>query len=285
MNSKMKYIAVIPFLATILCGCGNNSNKDFGNTVDPYLFDDGETVRYGLYPQDVVNEDDEDLISSLNNSEVQSNGLVLFEGKYYIQTKATPMQSSAKRFDNGYTIYEGTSYWFECQPIEWDILEVNDGEYKLISSKILDVCTYATSKDKKYEISVIREFLTNKFYNSAFFLNDSYLVENAIDDAGEIKDKVSLLTYADLTNEEYGFVTHEDATNTRCSKTSDYARTIGCYAESLSTHAYNGCYWTRTPCGDTYPNSAWVAGPKGTLDDCLVDKTYIGVRPSITIKF
>lgn len=284
MNNKMKYIAVIPFLATILCGCNNDNGKDFGNTVDPYLFDDGETIRYGLYPQDVVNEDEEDLISSLNNSEVQSNGLVIFEGKYYLQAKATPMSSSAKGFDNGYTIYEGSSYWFECQPIEWDILEVNDGVYKLVSSKILDVCTYAAS-DKKYENSNIREFLINKFYNSAFFLNDSYLVETAIDDAGEIKDKVSLLTYADLINSQYGFVDDEDANNARCAKTSDYARTIGCYAESLSTHAYNGCYWTKTPCDDAHPNAAWCVGQKGQLDECSVNKTYIGVRPSITIKF
>lgn len=284
MNNKMKYIAVIPFLATILCGCNNNSDKDFGNTVDPYLFDDGETLRYGLYPQDVVNEDNEDLISSLNNSEVQSNGLVVFEGKYYVQAKATPMQSSAKRFDNGYTIYEGSSYWFECQPIEWDILEVNDGEYKLVSSKILDVCTYATS-DNKYENSNIRDFLNNKFFNSAFFLNDSYLVETAIDEIGEAKDKVSLLTYTDLTNTQYGFTTDEGENNARYAKTSDYARTIGCYAENLSTLAFNGCYWTKTPCDNTHPNSAWIAGPKGTLDECLVNKTYIGVRPSITIKF
>ena len=139
----------------------------------PLLSDDGETVTYGLYPQTNVN--DTDLLEALNElTDAESNGWYLYDNEYYAKVAATPYDSSYT-FNNGTTIVSGTTYWFKCEPITWNVLSNNDGEYYILSSVLLDTHRYDASSNN-YANSEIRTWLNNDFYNSAFALGNSNIL-------------------------------------------------------------------------------------------------------------
>ena len=98
-------------------------------------------VKYGVYPQTNIN--DESLISSLNALETpELNGWYLYEDEYYANVSAAPY-STTYVFNNGTTIVKGTTYWFKCDVISWNILNINSGKYFLVSSVLLDAQCYA----------------------------------------------------------------------------------------------------------------------------------------------
>ena len=200
--------------------------------ITPVYDSSTQTATYGLYPQTNVN--DSDLISELNKlTATESNGWYLHEGEYYAKASATPFISGYK-FDNGTTIVSGETYWFKCEPITWNVLSNNDGEYYLLSSVLLDAHCYYNSTSNRtideqtvypnnYEYCDIRAWLNNDFYNSAFALNNSNIQILAVDNSApttdssdnsfvcrNTEDKVFLPSYQDYINSSYGFDTSTD---------------------------------------------------------------------------
>lgn len=271
--------------------------------VIPTLSEDGKTLTYGLYPQKNVN--DSSLISALNAlTTPKSNGWYLYNDEYYAKISATP-EAVDNKFDNGTTIVRGTTYWFKCEPITWNVLLNNDGEYYILSSVLLDdhrynEC-YSGKKDghyaNNYEFSEIRAWLNNEFYNSAFALDDFYIQTTTVDNSvsttnlssnsyacNNTQDKIFLPSYQDYINPDYDFLNSEDETNTRYCKTTDWARARGAYCFESSPYLYNGFYWTRSPCSSS-SRSVWSVGFEGFLSDAtLVDYTGFSVRPCLSIK-
>lgn len=216
------------------------------------------TITFGMYPQ--VRISDSSIISNLESLSPKNNGMYFYNGKYYLDREADPY-SSSYRFDDGTTISSGTKYWFECQPIVWDILNSIGNTYKLFSQTNLDsqqfhhTTSAETIDDTKYysvnySHSDIREYLNNTFYTRAFSINSNPVnlvtVNNRTTVEGdyylntpglETEDKVYLLSYSELTNEDFGFVDN----NSRKRTTSDYTAAVG--------STYLGYYFTRTPCG------------------------------------
>ena len=273
----------------------------------PALSDDGKTITYGLYPQKNVN--DSSLVSALNSlTTPESNGWYLYEGDYYGKLRATPSNSlyGTYKFDNGTTILRGTTYWFKCKPIVWNVLSNNNGEYYIVSSVLLDAhCYYNSSSNRtidgktvypnNYKYSDIRKWLNNDFYNSAFALGNSHIqttiVDNSAattDNAGNsfacanTEDKVFLPSYKDYINSSYGFSTYYS--KRRCCRTTDWARARGAYYNTDSdSYQYNGVYWTRSPYSD-YSSYAWLVHNYGNLVHGTVDDTSSSVRPGLSIK-
>ncbi len=270
----------------------------------PVLSEDGTTITYGLYPQTVV--DDSSLISSLNSlTTPESNGWYLYNDEYYAKVSATPYTSSYV-FDNGATIVSGTTYWFKCEPITWNVLSNNDGEYYILSNVSLDAHCYYNSKDERtidgktiyannYEYSDIRAWLNNDFYNSAFALGNSNIQTTTVDNSASTtnstsnsyacnntSDKVFLPSYQDYINSSYGFSTSTDSTNTRCCKPTDWARARGAYYSTFSSTLYNSTYWTRSP-HSGYSYGAWVVNVGGNFYNGDVYATVASVRPSLSI--
>lgn len=275
----------------------------YGQT--PILSDDEKTITYGLYPQTNVN--DETLVAALNElTTPESNGWYLYEGEYYAKLSASPHASSYK-FDNGVTIVSGITYWFKCEPITWNVLNNNNGEYYIVSSLLLDAHCYYNSKSSRtidgqtvyannYKYSDIRTWLNNDFYNSAFALGNSHIQTATVDNSASTtdsssnryacantEDKVFLPSYKDYINSSYGFSTSTGLTDTRYCKTTDWARARGAYYSINASYLYNGYYWTRSPRGD-YNDVALLVNYDGGLNSYYVSNADKSVRPALTIK-
>lgn len=267
----------------------------------PTLSDDGKTIVYGLYPQKNVN--DSSLVSVLNElTTPESNGWYLYEGDYYAKVGASPYSTSYK-FDNGTFITSGTTYWFKCEPIVWNVLSNANGEYYIVSSVLLDAHCYYNSDSirtidgqtvypNNYEYSDIRAWLNEDFYNSAFALDNSHIQTTVVDNSASTtgnssneyacsntEDKVFLLSYEDYKNSSYGL-----NWGARCCKTTDWARARGAYSNTdLPSYLCNGNYWTRSPYKS--PNFVCIVGNDGSLDSLFyVYVSHYSARPALTIK-
>ena len=265
----------------------------------------GDTITYGIYPRTVIT--DEELVSNLNNdAKEQTNGWFLYRGEYYAKVSATPNSSSYK-FDNGTTISSGTTYWFKCEPIVWNVLNNNNGEYYIVSSVLLDAHCYYNSTSTRtidgqtvyannYKYSDIRTWLNEDFYNSAFALGNSHIQTTTVDNSAattnstsnkyecaNTEDKVFLPSYKDYINSSYGFSTSTGSTDTRYCKTTDWARARGAYLLSQTgTYAKHSYYWTRSPRPDG-SHYAWIVDGNGYLDYSDVIDTTVSVRPGLSI--
>lgn len=102
-------------------------------------FAEGNRIVYGLYPQTHVS--DSSLLSKLEAlTESEDNGWYICEDEYYTKIAADPYSTVA--FRDGETIVSGNTYWFKCEPIAWDIVSSDEGEYRVVSHFLLDVHTY-----------------------------------------------------------------------------------------------------------------------------------------------
>ncbi len=276
----------------------------------PVLSADGKSVYYGLYPQTRVS--DSALIAALGSLSPSSvNGWYLYGGNYYAKIKATVYNGEKYTFDDGTSIVDGTEYWFKCEPIKWNILKDENGNYYLLSEMLLDATAYYSDYGNRtdgadtvyannYEKSDIRAWLNGEFYSTAFALGNSAVkntfvnngasttdtVNNIYASAGTT-DKVFLPSYSDYLNSDYGFnSTASEKSDTRVAKTTDYARARGawCFTRNNSDKGtqHNGSYWTRSASGEYY-YCATVINSGGFISTYAVDEASHSVRPAIYI--
>ena len=266
----------------------------------PVLSPDGKTITYGIYPQKRVG--DPILIKALDAlSSPEANGYYLHQGVYYAKTIAKP-DGSERVFDDGTTIVEGKTYWFKCEPIEWRVLSEKRGKYFVLSDVLLDAHryneTYKGGKDgyypSNYLNSEIRAWLNGEFLGSAFALDDSAILTTDVDNGAattdstsntyacaNTRDKVFLPSYKDCLNPSYGFSTSKENNDTRCAKTTDWARARGAFYKT--SNVFNGCYWLRSPySGSSY--FAWKVYRDGSLYSGEVYYAHQCVRPCLTLK-
>ncbi len=246
-------------------------------------------VTYGLYPQSYVS--DGDLLEALGGlTAPESNGWYLYNGEYYAKAVAKPDEGDFV-FSDGTKVVKDTSYWFACELIEWKILANNDGTYSLASSLLLDAHNFDENLNN-YKDSDIRAWLTEDFFNSAFNLNSSYLLETTVDNSAattnaadnqyacdNTSDKVYLLSYKDYLNADYGFSSSVEASESRRCAVTDYAIANGCYQyESYAS------YWTRSP-NYLYETGASCVDDEGAIGNNLGSSSNYCVRPAITLKY
>jgi len=168
--------------------------------------------------------------------------------------------------DNGYFCYgDGNHnsngfYWFRFEPIEWQILQLNDdGSALLFSRDILDSQHFynvediveknttgsspdSTDKPNDYGKSNIRTWLNSTFYNAAFStdekkliktteVDNSYLYSGNSSTYANTEDNVFLLSYHELKNANYRLADDIEGVITLKEKktSSDYAKAQGLY--------------------------------------------------------
>lgn len=270
----------------------------------PLLSDDERTISYGLYPQKNVN--DSSLVSALNAlTKSEPNGWYLYDGDYYAKVKATPFTSYCF-FDSGEKIVDGTKYWFKCEPIVWNVLRNNSGDYFVVSKFLLDTHIFSSGSvnvngqlihGNDYKNSGIRSWLNVDFYNSAFSLGNKQIQTMVVDNSASTtdspdntsicentEDKIFLLSYQDYINNSYGFETYRGSSIYRYCKTTDWARARGAsFHESIGAKQFNGIYWTRSPYYPFY-SDAFCVLQDGRLNFRDVDEKGLSVRPSLSIK-
>ncbi len=218
---------------------------------------------------------------------------------------------------NGYTA--GNIYYFKFEPIEWRILDPDDG--LIMTEKLIDSQPYnnfllaseplfAEDKDpicwgnadqtyyaNDYYNSSIRQWLNNDFYNTAFtssqasnIRNDVTLNNNSFSadypqyNSQASKDKIFLLSWDEALKEEYGFSSSaqsEGEETGRMAKGTDYAKSQGLFADGGYDPSIkdNGYWILRSPAGVSY-GECFVT-PDGYQDTgFFVSVTSGGVRPA-----
>ena len=262
--------------------------------VAPLVNSIDKTLTYGLYPQDYVS--DTEITTTLDTLSAESNGWYLLDGVYYVKKTASD-DSDGSTFSDGTTVAKGTSYWFKCEPISWDILSSSDGTYFIASDAILENIFWGGNNN--YENSNIRSVLNGSFYNAAFGLGDSLIQTVTVDNSaattssstnektcGNTIDKVYPLSYQDLINADYGFDTSAGDSSTRMCKVTDYALACGTYSYDGTSDPNSvgyGNYATRSPDSGSNIKISKVTY-KGYITTMRNNDTTVGIRPAMQIK-
>ena len=246
-------------------------------------------IYFGEYPQTVKHS------SVTIKSTRDERGYYLgSDGAYYAKVVAVPDLLDTK-FSDGSWIEEDTVYYFKVEPIRWRVLK-KDGETALLMcDSILDTIVYDKSVNNNYKDSDIRAWLNSDFYSVAFDTEEKgRVITTEVDNSAattaseqnafgceNTNDKVFLLSYADMTDTEYGFESdHGKEDVARMLIASDYSRATGISFSAQHGTAY---WWLRSPYDKKY--YAWTSSSGGDLLVFLaVDAEWYGVAPAIQIE-
>ncbi len=223
--------------------------------------------------------------------------------------------ASGKKLKQGDVVklgfYEQDGYTYDgSEPIEWEILSINDGKALLLSKYILDCKMYNEEHaDVSWESCDLRKWLNGEFYNTAFSDEEKKMIVKTKlsnkdanwsfgNGAGnDTEDNVFLLSYDEALDSGLGF--DEDASvddiKRRCAPT-QYARMAGVYDYEYAMTDENKAssyWWLRTSIGYTdegYAHASTVF-PDGRVDTdsyggifhAWVNRSFHGVRPAIWV--
>lgn len=223
-----------------------------------------------------------------------NNGTYDYRGVYF-----TSHEYGSYQDKNGYSI--DTIYWFSYDPIEWDILKKENGKALIIAHLILDRQVYHLSFStssfshnggegyaNNYELSNIRKWLNDNFYNTAFNDLQKALIEITEVDNSASSTKSSSNDYAcNNTNDKMFLLSYKEATTyylsdeERTSKGSDYAKSLGLLVGS-DDYTDQSYWWLRTP-GNNDARDVYHVYYGGSFDYRNGNSEYVGVRPACWI--
>ena len=219
----------------------------------PYIY--GDYILFGEYPQSIKSYNVE-----ITETQDERGYFLGGDGNYYAAVTADPLGDGYK-FTNNVDIVDGEIYYFKVDAIRWRILCEEEGRALILCDSIIDSMAYDNS-DNNYKESEARAWLNTVLYETAFNklqreIIGSASVDNSADSTGysgnpnaseNTVDKVFLLSYADVTNPEYGFEKSNTAFDeARLLKTNDYSRAKGAYSSNESEYYNVGWWWLRSP--------------------------------------
>ena len=247
----------------------------------------GDIIEFGSYPQTIKT----DSVTIINNKKDEKGYYTGSDGEKYALLNANPcVIDNTTTFSNGKTIIKNKEYYFKVEPIKWKVLKDKNGKAILFSELILDAHRF-DGISNNYEVSSIRSWLNNEFYNKAFTDKEKELISmQTIDIEKEVKtllgskvisesinDKVFLLSKEEITNKSYGFSNKKgEDDKARCKKVTDYAK-----ANFADEETKNVWYWLRTPCASNSSGACYVYG-NGDVHWCDVSFAGAGVAPALS---
>ncbi|MCR5781492.1 MAG: dockerin type I repeat-containing protein [Clostridia bacterium] len=209
--------------------------------------------------------------------------------------------------ENGYE--PDNVYWFKYDPIVWRVLDADKGllmAENLIDSQPFNKVYYEnngyylygdpsyTHYVSNWAYSSLRSWLNGDFYDTAFSAEKSYIKTTSLNtpssnsseyDADPTKDKVFLLSIADVSDPSYGFSSGSSsgADTNRVAYGTDYARCQGLYVDSSTGVYYSGASWwrLRTPYIDHYTDYVHVVGY--VVNYSSTTDTGGGIRPALNV--
>lgn len=302
----------------------------------------GDIIEFGSYPQSEVT--DSNLISTLNSlsktwlsygyyistgdrydSDMQTSDFmkyadVTYNGNRYRAIVFTQYRMYCVGYfegsdgtyqdNNGYSI--DTVYWFKYEPIQWRVLDPNEGFVmceSIIDSQAYNNSIYSNGSEyyqnndcekfaNDYATSSIRDWLNDDFYNTAFnetekaeiqyseqdnrCCNSNYLQY----DSDTTSDRIFLLSYDEVISSVYSFSSKpSDDDVSRQARGTDYAKAQGLFVyKSLETtyDSYNEIsqWWLRSPM-HTSKGACGVSYDGSSNGGFTVDSASIGVRPAL----
>ena len=170
------------------------------------------------------------------------------------------------------------------EPIEWLVLDVQDGKALLLSRYGLYAQQYNTSYSSvTWETCSLRAWLNGEFLNSAFSAKEQQAIQlatvdnssgqgrsgNSTSGGEDTKDHIFLLSYA----EAWKYFSSESARQCQPTK----------YAVAHGAFTYNGnCWWwLRSP--GLSSSSACNVGTAGACRNYFVTYDYVTVRPALWV--
>lgn len=213
----------------------------------------------------------------------------------------------------GGTLFFGNYYQEDGNvksPIEWEILNVNDGEAFLVSKKILDAHKY-DQHSSNWESSEIRQWLNGYFFDTAFNLDEKSLIvpkqivtrtdswvthKKLFKNTYSFKtsdlvttDKVFLLSFKEATDKSFGYSVGSIDDEMRAKDVTPYAIENGLFA-----HRGGSNWWLRGANGSQMSCMGFYVDANGIIYGYPYDKNVddfadvaisdIGVVPAIVIK-
>ena len=203
--------------------------------------------------------------------------------------------------DNGY--YTNNVYYFKYETLKWRILDPAEGYVmceSIIDSQTFNnymyyngnnyysnsSCTYYASD---YANCSIRQWLNNDFYNTAFsssgkskIVTAEYENKSTWDseyDSTTTYDKITLLSYWDAVNSNYGFSSSYSTYDTaRRAQGTDYAKCQGLWVNTGSSYNGNSYWRLRSPSHSIGTRSVDYDG--NVCNYYNTYNTYGGVRPA-----
>lgn len=285
----------------------------------------GDIVKFGSYPQSKVT--DSSLISKLNSqsktwtyydyyigtgdgvpgeakpSDYMKYTDIKYNGEKYRGVQFTTYRSWCTeylwnytcQYENGY--HPNAIYWFRYEPLEWRVLDADEGylmcENIIDNQAYYDVIYYDsvtkeyykdssfTSYANDFESSTIRDWLNDDFYQIAFSNEEQVYIQTVNNDS------VSLLSYDDAKNSEYGFSSDpQEEDLSRIAQGTDYAKCQGLsYQQDASDSFYGDCcgnseWWLSTPGGNSMADIGRLDG--GVNSASRVNVLH-GVRPTLKL--
>ncbi len=237
----------------------------------------------------------------IENDNEKYRGVYFTSYRPYFTTYSSSTSNSYQD-DNGY--YTSTVYWFKYEPIKWQILMESDGKAFLLADIAIDSQNYYITSSNStrtvngstvyetnytYSYSTIREWLTDTFYNTAF--NDlqkelilTTTVDNSVSSTGDsynsyacanTSDRVFLLSYKEIT--------YLTSTTARIRKSTDYAKSQGCWANTSSGYVGNCWWWLRSPIRNGSDAERDICDDGSVVSNFSVNRTSRGVVPALWI--
>ena len=194
--------------------------------------------------------------------------------------------------------YQQTNSGNDKTPIEWIVLDVQDGKSLLLSKYGLDAQPYNQGLvDITWEKCTLRSWLNGAFMNKAFTAEEQAgIVLTSVGNSSRqgsgrwntnggnnTQDKIFLLSYAEAN--KYLGVTYGNSSNTKSrAAPTAYAIKQGVYTNSnykTTNGAAAGWWWLRSPGNNQ--NYATYVGSDGSLYDRNVNFDNAVVRPAMWI--
>ena len=282
-------ISIIPYsrnLNKIYFGTYPQTRVDatYANGLMDYSFDYDDTwTGYNYYVSS-----EQTSFMYYKDVDTDGDGIFDYRGVYFTQYRPDHCSEDVWENDNGYLT--NTIYWFSYDSIEWDILEEDKGKALIVANLILDSQEYYSNRSghndsegyaNNYELSNIRKFLNETFYNTAFNDLEKISIETTVVDNGvesinpsaashacnNTNDKLYLLSLTEVQSTYY-------STLERTPEASDYAKCQGFFTD-------NYAWWLRSP--SEYNYGAFHINYYGLPNTAYVDSTCVGVRPACWI--
>lgn len=177
-------------------------------------------------------------------------------------------QVTGSGFDSEFTA--GNYYWFEVNPLRWNVSSHNGNEYVAYTEKVIrGGLKYHNNngvQNVAYNDSTLKTFIDGLF--SGLFVNPgSYIKEN------ESFNNSKLYV---LSGSEYGATTSD-----RIAEYSVFGRSFG--SRNTSAGTSNGMYWTNRIGYSYSDNKGQYVDVNGVLQG-LISTSTSGIRPAMTIE-
>ena len=262
-------------------------------------FDQTKWTSYRYY----VNSGQSDYMYYLD-VDTNKDGILDYRGVYF--TNYRPTEYYGGHYDDSYQEENGYKkkevYWFSYDPIEWNILAEKDGKALINANLLLDSQEFYPNNStdsyehnngvgygNNYELSAIRKWLNDTFYNTAFNELEKRLIEETLVDnsSSTTYKNVSSKYICNNTNDNIFLLSYQEASSyyptdsDRIASGTDYALAQGLLdAKSNPGHSY---WLLRSPYN--YDICVYRVNAKGVFEGAqYVYQNMLGIRPACWIE-